>query len=79
MEAENSGNSTIVQEIDSLFLPSELNETLDSISSLSAIISITFPIYPIAEPLLFKVGSTMNDMLGIAAYQASIYAGTVGL
>ncbi len=79
LKAENSSNSTILQELDALFLPSELNETLDSISSLSAIISITFPIYPIAEPFLFKEGTTTNDMVGIAAYQTSIYAGTIGL
>ncbi|NQT59658.1 MAG: phosphatase PAP2 family protein [Bacteroidetes bacterium] len=78
LKAEQIGDWSIIQQVDALFLPNELNAPLASLSTLTAGISLTLPILPISESLFSVEVPAESDIL-LSAYQTAMYAGSMGL
>jgi len=78
LKAEQIGEWSLVQQVDDLFLPDELNEPLASLSTVTAGISLALPLLPITEALFSEMIPEENVILA-TSYQAAVYAGSLGL
>ena len=76
--AEQIGERPIIQQVDDLFLPNELNVQLASLSTLTVGISLALPIFPISESLLTGAVPEVSALLQ-SSYQTAMYAGSLGL
>lgn len=78
LNAEQIGEWSIFQQIDDVFLPDELNESLDSFSTLTSGISMCLPLLPLYETLVNNTDPVGNALL-VFSYETAMYTGSLGL